>query len=163
FTVKNRRRGRNRRQFQFFLGFEVRIEAALAHPDFGGQVADRQAIQSMRRGEFGCGEQNGGATGLALRGVGPAAYPTTLTKRCAHTLKIARTVVIIKGMHEERPIVLFCEPIPFCRPAEGIEYSVRAQGCGACCVTRATRTTKFGATMSGSRIMRFRNVLILIA
>src|SRR5262245_35238077 len=66
-------------------------------------------------------------------------------------------------MHEERPIVLFCEPIPFCRPAEGIEYSVRAQGCGACCVTRATRTTKFGATMSGSRIMRLRNVLILIA
>src|SRR5262249_62022117 len=39
-TIKNRRRRLNRRQLQFFLGFEVCVEPALAHPDLSGEVTD---------------------------------------------------------------------------------------------------------------------------
>ena len=75
FTVKNLGGGFNRRQFQFFLGFEVSVQAAFAHPDFGGQVADRQAVQPLRCRQFCGGEQNGGATGLAFRRAGSRQLP----------------------------------------------------------------------------------------
>jgi hypothetical protein len=62
---------------QFFLGLEVGVEAALAHPDLGGQFADRQAIQPLG-GQPRRGVQDGGPTGLALRGAGLVADPVGL-------------------------------------------------------------------------------------
>src|SRR5690242_57542 len=72
-TLEDRGRRLDRRQLQFFLGLEVRVEAALAHPDLGGQVADRQAVQPLRGGQSRRGVQDGGATGLAFGGVGHVA------------------------------------------------------------------------------------------
>src|SRR5262249_41034504 len=97
FTFKNRGRRLDRRQLQFFLGFEVRVETALAHPDLGGQVADRQAVQPPHGRELRRGVQDGGATGLALGGAGLVASPGGFLGRgSVHDLTIARTVVIIK-------------------------------------------------------------------
>ena len=57
-------------ELEGFLRFEVRVEAALAHADLGGQVADRQAVQPLHRGQSRGGAQDRGAADLALRGEG---------------------------------------------------------------------------------------------
>src|SRR5262249_52896555 len=117
----------DRRQLQFFLGFEVCVEAALAHPHLGGQVADRQAIQPSRRRQLRRGEQDGGATGLAFRGVGlVAGWAVFFGRSGVHDLTIARTVVIIKvSIKNERSCFLLpwsprstsCSSTPDCVPS----------------------------------------------
>jgi hypothetical protein len=41
----------HRGQLEFLLGAEVRVQAALAHPDRRGQVPDRQALQTVDGGQ----------------------------------------------------------------------------------------------------------------
>src|SRR5262249_35599674 len=114
FTFKNRGRRLDRRQLEVFLGFEVRIEAALAHPDLGGQVADRQAVQSPHGRQLRGGVQNGGATGLAFGGAGlVASRGGSWGRGSVHDLTIARTVVIIKRGKSPRGRTL--RAIPYAR------------------------------------------------
>jgi hypothetical protein len=41
----------HRRQLEFQLGAEMRVQAALAHPDRRGEVPDRQALQPVDGGQ----------------------------------------------------------------------------------------------------------------
>src|SRR5262249_6714934 len=98
FTIKNVGSDLNRRQFELFFGLEVGVEPTLAHPDLGGQVTNRQAIQPLCGRQLRGGEQNGGATDFAFRTAGLSrVWAIFFRQRCVHTLTIARTVVIIKS------------------------------------------------------------------
>ena len=55
------------RELQLFLGAEVRVEAALAHPDVGGEVADGDALEAVDRGEVRGRAQDRLAAALAVR------------------------------------------------------------------------------------------------
>ena len=58
--------GVDRRQFQFFLRFEVSVEPAFAHADLVGEFADREDVESAGGGEVGGGEENRLAAGHAI-------------------------------------------------------------------------------------------------
>ena len=61
------RGGADRRQLQLLLGAEVGEEAALAHPQLGGEAADRQPLQALGRGEVDRAVEDRGAGLGALR------------------------------------------------------------------------------------------------
>ena len=64
--------GGDRRQLQLLLGAEVGEEAALAHPQLGGEAADRQPLQPLDRGEVdGAVEDRGAGLGALGRGWPP--------------------------------------------------------------------------------------------
>src|SRR5438067_12216017 len=56
--VEDLLRGVDGRELKLFLGAEVCVEAALAHPDVGGEVADRDALETVDRGEVRCGSKD---------------------------------------------------------------------------------------------------------
>ena len=59
--LKNLGSGVNRRQSEFFFGFEVGVQTAFAHANVFGQVADRQSLEPPCRGQPGGGFQDGPA------------------------------------------------------------------------------------------------------
>jgi hypothetical protein len=59
--------GGDRGQLQVELRAEVGEEAALAHPQIGGEAADRQALEALDRGEVDGATQDRGAGPLSFR------------------------------------------------------------------------------------------------
>jgi hypothetical protein len=53
-------------ELQLFLGAEVRVEPALAHPDVRGEVADRDAFEAIDCGQVGRGAEDRLAAAFAV-------------------------------------------------------------------------------------------------
>ena len=58
--------GADRCELQLLLGVEMGVEPALAHPDFAGEAADREALETLKGGKTGGGVENHAVAALAV-------------------------------------------------------------------------------------------------